>query len=77
MIFLFQKCDTFDRTAKGRTWLASQDHPDYTRLIWTSTIKLHITDSQNLNHPNYKAIAIGRNSHSVSVKPCDTCAVAS
>ena len=32
-IFLFQKCDTFDRTAKGRTWLASQDHPDYTQLI--------------------------------------------
>ena len=33
MIFLFQKCDTFDRTAKGRAQLAgvtSQDHPEYT-----------------------------------------------
>ena len=30
MIFLFQKCDTFDRTTKGRTWMAYQDHPDYT-----------------------------------------------
>ena len=32
MIFLFEKCDTFDRTAKGRTWLVgvtTQDHPDY------------------------------------------------
>ena len=29
MIFLFQKFDTIDRTAKGRTWLASQDNPDY------------------------------------------------
>ena len=32
-IFLFQECDTFDRTTKGRTWLVgvtSQDHPDYT-----------------------------------------------
>ena len=30
MIFLFQMCDTFDWTAKGRTWLVgvtSQDHP--------------------------------------------------
>ena len=30
MIFLFQKCDTFDRTKKGRTWLTCQDHQDYT-----------------------------------------------
>ena len=32
MIFLFQKCDSFDRTAKGRTWLDSQDHPEHHRL---------------------------------------------
>ena len=47
MIFLFQKCDTFDRTTKGRPWQASQDHPDYTRLIWASTIKIHIIDSKH------------------------------
>ena len=75
MIFLFQKCDTFDRTAKGRDWLASQDHPDYTQLIWTSTIKIHIIDSQKLL--KYKAIAFGRDSHSVSVKPSVTQAEAS
>ena len=33
MIFLFQKCDTFGRTEKGRTWLTSQDHTDFTQLI--------------------------------------------
>ena len=52
MIFLFQKCDTFDRTTIGRTWLVgvtSQDHPDYTQLIWSSSIKLHFIDSQLLN----------------------------
>ena len=47
MIFLFQKCDTFDRTAKGRAGLVgvtSQDHPDYTQLIWSSSIKIHFVD---------------------------------
>ena len=29
MIFLFQKCDTFDRTAKVRTWLAGMTSQDY------------------------------------------------
>ena len=29
-IILFQKCDTFGSTEEGRTWLTSQDHPDYT-----------------------------------------------
>ena len=52
MIFVFQTCDTFGRTTKGRTWLASQDHPDYTQLIWTSTIKIRIIDSQLLNYLN-------------------------
>ena len=56
MIFLFQKCDTFDGTAKGRIWLTSQDHPDYTQLIWTSAIKIHIIDSQTLNYLIYKAL---------------------
>ena len=49
IIFLFQKCDLYDRTAKGRTWLVgvtSKDHPDYTQLIWSSSIKLHSIDSQ-------------------------------
>ena len=43
------KCDTFDWTTKGRTWLVgvtSQDHPDYTQLIWSSSIKIHFIDSQ-------------------------------
>ena len=74
MIFVFQKCDTFGRTTKGRTWLASQDHPLYTQLIWTSTIKTHhrltIVELSKL-----KSIAFGRNSPSVRVKP--SCAEAS
>ena len=45
MIFLFQKCDTFDRTMKGRTWLTSQDHPDFTQLIRSPQSK-YIIDSQ-------------------------------
>ena len=63
MIFLFQKCDTFDRTAKGRTWLVgvtSQDHPDYTQLIWSCSIKIHFVDSQLLNYLKNKAIAFSR-----------------
>ena len=32
MIFLFQKRDTFGRTEEGRTWLTSQDCPEYTQL---------------------------------------------
>ena len=58
MIFLFQKCDTFDRTAKERTWLASQDCPDYTQLIWSSSIKLQIIDSDKLNYLENKATAL-------------------
>ena len=49
MISLCQKCDTFDRTTKGRTRLAgvtSQDHPDYTQFIWSSSIKIHFLVSQ-------------------------------
>ena len=63
MIFLFQKCDTFGRTAKGRTQLTSQDHPDFTQLIWSSSIKKLIIDSQNLGYLKPEAIAFGRNSH--------------
>ena len=50
MIFLFQKCDTFGKTTKGRTWLDSQDHPDFTQLIWSFSFKIHIIDSQKLNY---------------------------
>ena len=71
-IFLFQMCDTFDRTTKGRSWLASQDHPDYTQFIWSSSMEKHFIDSQNMNYLKYKAVASGRNSHSVSVKPSIT-----
>ena len=77
MIFLFQKCATFDKTTRGRTWLASQDHPDYTRLIWTSKIKIDIIESQKLNYLIHKAIGFSRSPHSVSVKPSVTCAEAS
>ena len=65
-IFLFQKCDTFDRTKNRRTWLAgvtSQDHPDYTQLIWSSSIKIHFIHSQQLNYLINNAIAFSRNSH--------------
>ena len=72
MIFLFQKCDTFGRTAKGRTWLASQDHPHYTQLIWTSTIKINIIDSQFFELSKIKSIAFDRNSPSGRVKPSVT-----
>ena len=34
-IFLLQKCDTFDWTTKGRTWMTSQDHTDFTQLSWS------------------------------------------
>ena len=60
-----KKCDTFDRPTKARTWLTgvtSQDHPDYTQLIWSSSIKIHIIDSQKLNYLKHKAIAFGRTS---------------
>ena len=76
-IFLFQKCDTFGRTEKGRTWLTSQDHTDFTQLISRSPIKIHIIDSQKVNYLKYKAIAFSRNSPSVSVKPSVTQAEAS
>ena len=49
IIFLFHECDTFDRTTIGSTWLAgvtSQDHPNYTQLIWSSSIKMHFIDLQ-------------------------------
>ena len=69
MTFLFQKCDTFDGTAKGRTWLASQDHPDFTQQIWSSSIKIHIVDSQKLNYLKNKAITFGRNSHLLVSNP--------
>ena len=63
MIFLFEMCHTFDRTTKGRTWLASQCHADYTQLIWSSSIKIYVIDSQKLNYVKNKAIAFGRKSH--------------
>ena len=66
MMFLLQKCDTFDRTTKGRTWLVgvtSQDHPDYTQLIWSSSMKMHFIDSQRLNYVKNIAIAFSRNLH--------------
>ena len=49
IIFLFHECDTFDRTTIGSTWLAgvtSHDHPNYTQLIWSSSIKMHFIDLQ-------------------------------
>ena len=69
MTLLFQKSDTFDRTAKGSTWLASQDHPDYTQSIWSSSIKMHIMDSQELNYLKNIAIDFGRNSHLLVSNP--------
>ena len=63
MIFLFQKCDTFEKTTIGRTWLAgvtSQDHPDYTQLIRSSSIKMLFIDSPMLNYLKNKPIAFGR-----------------
>ena len=52
-------------------WLPN--HPDNTQLVWSSSIKIHIIDSQKLNHLKYEANAFGRNSHSVSIKPSVTC----
>ena len=75
-----KKCDTFARTTIGRTWLAevvSQDHTHYTQLLCTSTIKIHIIDSQMFELSKIKSIAFGRDSPSVRVKPCVTCAEAS
>ena len=56
-----KKCDTFSRTTTGRTWLAevvSQDHTHYTQLLWTSTIKIHIIDSQPFELSKIKSIAL-------------------
>ena len=45
-IFLLPTCVT----TKGRTWPTSQDHTDFTQLIWRSSIKTHIVNLQKLNY---------------------------
>ena len=45
------------------------ENPDFTQLIWRSSIKIHIKDSQKLNYLKYKAIVFGRNSHLLVSNP--------
>ena len=68
----FPKVQHIVGTEKGRTWLAgltSQDHPDYTHSIWSSSINMHFIHSQKQNYLNNKAIAFSRNSHLLVSNP--------
>ena len=69
-IFLFQKCYTFEGPQKEEP---SQHHPDYTPLIWSSSTKTRIIDSQKLNYLKTKAIAFSRNPHLLLSNPLFRC----